>query len=261
MNTMILRVVLLTVLPAVLLVVRPAVAQESVSLFNGKDLTGWRGLESFWKVIDGAIVGETTPDHPTKGNTFLVWQGGEVADFDLRCQVRFQGNNSGVQYRSQMIDETAFVVAGYQLDLHPNQQNFGMLYGEKFAKRGIIAQRNQRVSIDAAGKVSVTGSVGDKTMLTDWTWNEARIVAVGNRLIHQINGVTTVDVTDSHPEAKSKGILALQLHAGKPMRVEFRDLKLRHLSAADAQKVLAEVLEDKASPEKAASPGGSSKTP
>ncbi len=217
-------------------------AADYETLFNGRDLTGWKGLETFWSVVDGAIVGETTKEKPTKGNTFLVWQGGEVADFDFRCQVRFRGNNSGVQYRSKVVDEANYVVAGYQCDLHPSQNYFGMLYGEKMPGRGIIAQRNQAVLIDAEGKAKVTGPVGGKTNLTDWAWNEVRITAVGSRLIHQINGEITVDVTDNAPSNAAKGILALQLHAGGAMRVEFKDLKLRRLTGDEAAGVLKEVL-------------------
>jgi hypothetical protein len=82
-----------------LALIAPVEAQES--LFNGKDLTGWKGLPQFWTVQDGVIVGETTKENPTKGNTFLVWQGGEVADFEITAEVRFKGNNSGLQYRSE----------------------------------------------------------------------------------------------------------------------------------------------------------------
>ncbi len=199
-------------------------------LFNGQDLSGWKGVEGFWSVQSGSIVGETTPEKPTKGNTFLVWQGGEVENFEFLCQVRFQGNNSGVQYRSNLVDPAKFVVGGYQADLHAAQPNFGMLYGEKLGKRGIIANRGKKVVVNAAGEKSETGTVGNDSHFVDWEWNELRIVAVGNRLIHQINGITTADITDDHPEALKKGILALQLHAGPPMRVEFRNLRLRALT-------------------------------
>ncbi|MCB1085660.1 MAG: DUF1080 domain-containing protein, partial [Verrucomicrobiae bacterium] len=128
-------------------------ADEPINLFNGKDLTGWKGNPDLWSVQDGAIVGETTAEKPTKGNTFLVWQGGDVADFEITCTVRFKDNNSGVQYRSAFVDEANFVLAGYQADLHPSPNYFGMLYGEKMGKRGIIAQRGQRVEINAAGEV------------------------------------------------------------------------------------------------------------
>ena len=80
-------------------------AQETQALFNGTDLTGWTGTDGFWKVEDGAIVGETTKEKPTKGNTFLIWRGGDVSDFEFNAKVRFKGNNSGVQYRSEEVSE------------------------------------------------------------------------------------------------------------------------------------------------------------
>ena len=210
-------------------------AQEFQSLFNGKDLSGWAGKTEFWSVKDGAIFGQTTKDKPTKGNTFLVWQGGDVADFVFKAKVRFAGNNSGVQYRSELFGKPEdFVVKGYQADLHPKPDFFGMLYAEKW--RGIVARRFQRVVVDADGKTKVVGEVGDKNQkLVDTEWNELTIIAVGNRQIHQVNGVTTMDLTDNHPEAKRKGILALQLHAGAPMTVEFKDIRLRHLKGKDAK--------------------------
>ncbi len=216
--------------------------QESEPLFNGKNLDGWKGLPEFWSVTDGVIVGETTEANPTQGNTFLVWQGGEVADFEITCQVRFQGNNSGLQYRSSIVDADKFVLAGYQADLHPKQEYFGMLYGEKLGKRGIIAQRGQRVEIGEDGKPKVVGEVGDGVTLKDWEWNTLRVIAVGNRLLHQVNGVTTVDITDGHPEALAKGVIGLQLHAGPPMRVEFKDIRLRKLAGDEAKAVLEKAI-------------------
>ena len=135
--------------------------QEFKSLFNGKDLSGWMGKEQFWKVEKGAIVGETTKANPTKGNTFLIWQGGMVQDFEFTCMVKFKGNNSGVQYRSQPVgDMKEFVLRGYQADLHPRQDFFGMLYGEKFGKRGIIAKRWQKADAKGDKDVKILGAVG-----------------------------------------------------------------------------------------------------
>lgn len=219
----------------------PATAQES--LFNGRDLDGWKGLPQFWSVQEGVIVGETTEANPTKGNTFLVWQGGELADFEITAEVRFRGNNSGLQYRSKVVDEANLSLAGYQADLHPSQKYFGMLYGERLGKRGIIAERGQRVEVGPDGTPKVVGEVGDKTELKDWEWNTLRVVTAGNRLLHQINGVTTVDIIDQHPEALKSGVIGLQLHAGAPMRVEFRNIRLRRLTAEEAPKVQKEAIE------------------
>ncbi|MCX6618885.1 MAG: DUF1080 domain-containing protein, partial [Acidobacteria bacterium] len=98
-----------------------AVGQQN--LFNGKDLTGWEGLPGFWSVEDGAITGKTTADHQPPANTFLVWKGGEVSDFELSFKVKLTGNNdkgwanSGVQFRSKLMDPQTFVVGGYQADI------------------------------------------------------------------------------------------------------------------------------------------------
>jgi len=230
-------------LAVVLSLTATANAKEFQSLFNGKDLSGWAGKTEFWSVKNGAIYGQTTKDKPTKSNTFLVWQGGDVADFVFKAKVRFAGNNSGVQYRSELVGKSEdFVVKGYQADLHPKPEFYGMLYAEKW--RGIVARRFQRVVVGADGKPQVVGQVGDKDQkLVDNEWNELTIIAVGNRQIHQVNGVTTMDLTDNHPEAKRKGILALQLHRGKPMTVEFKDIRLRHLKGKDAKAAIDAVTE------------------
>ena len=214
-------------------------AQKTIDLFNGKDLSGWIGKDQFWKVENGTIIGETTADNPTSANTFLIWKGGEVKDFEFSCQVKFQGNNSGVQYRSKAVgDVKDCVLTGYQADLHPKQEFFGMLYGEKYGKRGIIARRWQKADARGDKDVKILGSVGDKTELDGAKWNKLTIVAVGNRLIHMVNDVVTVDVTENHPDAIAQGHLGLQLHRGAPMKVEFKALKYRKLSGAAAKKAL-----------------------
>ena len=212
-------------------------AQQFNSIFNGKDLDGWMGKDQFWNVEKGAIVGETTKDNPTKGNTFLIWKGGMVQDFEFSCMVKFKGNNSGVQYRSQPVGKLEdFVLRGYQADLHPKQDFFGMLYGEKFGKRGIIAKRGQKVDAKGDKDVKILGTVGDKAQLNGEEWNKLTVLVVGNRLIHKVNDIVTVDVTENHPDAIAKGHLGLQLHQGAPMRVEFKAIKYREISGKAKKK-------------------------
>ena len=138
---------LLTVL-CIFAVSAPSFCEDGIQqLFNGKNLTGWNGDPSLWTVEDGCITGTTNgPDH-LKYNKFLIWDG-TAADFEFRCEFRLEGqNNSGVQYRSEAVgNPNDCVLRGYQADLHPKQEFFGMLYGEKFGKRGIIAKRGQRVN-------------------------------------------------------------------------------------------------------------------
>jgi hypothetical protein len=217
---------------ALLALASTAVAEDK-NLFNGKDLTGWKGLD-FWSVEDGCITGRTTKEKPTKGNTFLVWQGGEVGDFEFTFKYKIVGGNSGVQYRSKLVDEKAFVVSGYQADFEAGKTYSGILYEEK--GRGILAQRGQKTVIKdgekpGKAKVEVAGEVGKsaeiQAKIKAEDWNEYRIVAQGGHLQHFINGVQTVDVTDQTAVGAKKGILALQLHAGPAMVVQFKDLVLK----------------------------------
>ena len=202
-------------------------AEDGKSLFDGKTLTGWDGDLKFWSVQDGAITGKTTPENPTKGNTFLIWKGGEVEDLDITLKFKIVGGNSGIQYRSA--DKGNHVVHGYQADIDSTDVHMGILYEE--GGRGILAKRGAKVVVAGRGGSSVDGAVSDKEILSSIKkedWNEYRIVAKGNHLQQYINGKITVDVIDEESaKAAKKGILALQLHAGPPMTVQFKDIILK----------------------------------
>jgi len=209
----------------------PAAAPDAdgfVALFNGTDLTGWEGKPEFWSVKDGAITGTSTKEVPTKGNTFLIWRGGTLTDFELRLSFRLENHNSGVQFRSK--DKGNSVVNGYQADIAEPAQYKGILYEE--GGRGIIANAGTKVVIGADGKnMSSPGEASAdavKAAFKDKTWNDMVILAQGNHLIQKVNGVVCYDLTDNQ-EAKRAltGILALQLHAGPPMVVQFKDIKLK----------------------------------
>jgi hypothetical protein len=221
-------------------------------IFNGKDLTGWEGLPEYWSVRDGMITGQTTAEKVLPANTFLVWKGGDVKNFELRTQFRLVANNdkeqanSGIQYRSKIIDAATFVVGGYQADIDMGRY-IGMLYEEK--GRGILMQPGQKIRItgmeeaaqsEGKKKAKQKAKIEDITTATPMEkitaaykkseWNEIRIVAKGNHLQHFINGVLTADVTDLDAEKGSKsGVLALQLHQGPPMTVQFKDVQLKTL--------------------------------
>lgn len=200
-----------------------------ISLFDGKSLDGWEGKD-FWSVKDGAITGQTTAEKPTQGNTFLLWKG-ELADFELRLKFRIVGGNSGIQYRSRHVGD--YVISGYQADIDSGTKYIGILYEEK--ARGILALRGKQVVIDADGKKQDVGTTGtDEEILGSIKkedWNEYTIIAKGNHLVQKINGHTTVDVTDNQESKRAmKGLLALQLHAGPPMLVQFKDIYLKKLN-------------------------------
>lgn len=199
-----------------------------ISLFDGHTLQNWAGDQRVWTVEDGAITGRTSAEHPLDANSFLIWQGGEMGDFELRLKFRIEGGNSGVQYRSQDLKD--FHVGGYQADIDASHEFIGILYEER--GRGILAQRGSAVEIDEQGQTKIVGTTSDVAALlaslAKQDWNEYRIAASGNHLTQSINGYITVDVVDRQTDhAKSRGVLALQLHAGPPMKVQFKDIYLR----------------------------------
>jgi hypothetical protein len=216
----------------------PAAEQGFVSIFNGKDLTGWEGNPKLWSVKGGAITGQTTAENPAKGNTFLIWTNGTPSDFELRCSFKLTPGdskgfaNSGIQYRSKVFDPADWVVGGYQADMEAGPSYTGILYEERM--RGIMALRGEKVVWDKEDKKQVVGSVGDAAAIgaavKKGDWNEYVIIAKGNHLQQFINGKQTIDLTDDCEAKRAmSGVLALQLHAGPPMMAQFRNLRIKKL--------------------------------
>jgi len=208
------------------------------SMFNGKDLTGWEGSPDLWSVQDGVITGQTTKEKPALENTFLIWKDGQPGDFEMRCSFRIVANNdvgfanSGVQFRSKVVKQSYWVVSGYQADMEAGPNYTGGLYEEK--ARGILASRGQKILIHADGSKEVTGSLGSAADLENeihkGDWNEYVIIAKGNHLQQFINGKEMIDVIDEQSDkAATTGVIALQLHAGQPMLVQFKDLRIKVL--------------------------------
>ena len=219
----------------------PPESSELRSLFNGRDLEGWDGDPRLWSVRDGAIRGETTEANPTNGNTFIIWKGGRVKDFELRLSFRCSvTNNSGIQYRSRHITEgkvkNRWVVRGYQHEIR-NQNELpsvaGFIY-EEGGKRGRMCLVGEKAIWGKDGQKEVTDTLIDQQGYQELFnldgWNDVVIIAEGNHLRHYLNDRLILDCTDQHPELSLReGILALQLHGGKPMWTEFKNIRLRAL--------------------------------
>jgi hypothetical protein len=229
------RYVLLLV---VCLIAGAASAEEkSKDLFNGKDLKGWEGDERIWSVQEGLLTGKHEGRDPKEHNTFCIWTGGEVADFELEATFRMEGdNNSGVQYRSQRYPKNGkYAVIGYQADIHPAANYVGMLYDE--GGRGIAAERGQKVVLLPDNKKEISKLPGKFDVVDLAKWHKLEVQAVGNHLVHKLDGQVTVDVTDKDEKnAEAKGILALQVHVGPAMKVQFKSIKLKELGDKAAKK-------------------------
>lgn len=210
------------------------------TLFNGRDLSGWDGDPRLWSVRDGVIHGETTEEHPAQGNTFLIWKDGVLKNFELRLSFRCNAaNNSGIQYRSRHITEgnprNNWVVRGYQHEIR-NEVKLpsvsGFIYDEG-GKRGRICLVGERAVWEGDAK-KVLGEplidqAGFEKLFRLDDWNDVVIIAEGERIRHYLNGRLILDFTDAPELALREGILALQLHAGKPMWVEYKNIRLKEL--------------------------------
>ncbi len=218
----------------------PVPEDVAVELFDGESLTGWSGDPSLWRVEEGAITGETREDSPIEYNSFLTWTDGELDDFELELEYRIFSGNSGIQIRSFALDKP-HAVGGYQADIDAEGQWTGTNYGEQF--RGILAKRGEKVSVGDDGKPSLLGSLGDPERLRQairpGEWNHYRIVARGHHIITEINGVRMSEVIDEDLDTRRRsGLLALQLHKGPPMKVQFRAIRLKRLPLGDRKKIV-----------------------
>jgi len=210
-------------------------ANGGKNLFDGKTLKGWNGDPKFWSVQNGSIVGQTTKENPTKGNTFIIWKGGKMNDFDLTLDYKIEAGNSGIQYRSFVKPgkNDGWRIGGYQADLEAGDKFSGICYGEGF--RGILSMRGEKTVLTLDGKGKLKKDIkkfGDSAEIgkavKKGKWNQYRITAKGFHFTHYINGVKTTELIDNDEKTRRKdGLLALQLHAGPPMKVYFKNIVLK----------------------------------
>ncbi len=182
-----------------------------VPLFNGKDLEGWEGDSSLWSARDGMLVGDSPG---VKLNNFLATEA-SYGDFILKFSVRLAGDsgNSGVQFRSVRVP--GHEMSGYQADVGPGY--WGSLYDES---------RRNRMLAPAAPKALAGLHKGD--------WNHITVRAMGGEITLTLNGLESVKYAEADPAIAREGRIAVQVHAGGPMRVEFKDLYIQPLPTPKA---------------------------
>jgi hypothetical protein len=222
-----------------------------VRIFDGKSLENWKGDTAYWSVSDGNLVGQITPETLLKTNSFIIWQGGETKDFELKTDFRITENgNSGINYRSEKLADVPHALRGYQADIDGKNNYTGQNYEER--GRTTLAYRGEEVLVSAQANPDedgslranvkgnawmmreVTGELGSrdslKALIRSNDWNTCHIIAKGNRLQHFINGVLMSDVTDNDAvNGKQSGLLGVQVHVGPPMKVEYRNIQLKQL--------------------------------
>ncbi|MFC1761766.1 glycosyl hydrolase [Planctomycetota bacterium] len=200
-----------------------------VRIFDGRSLENWSGDAQYWSVQDGAITGVT--DGSLKMNHFLTWTGSTLRNFELRIQVKVTaGGNSGLQYRGMpRPDLGSDIVTGYQCDVVANNPNYnGMLYEER--GRRILSHTGERVIVDTDGQPWVIGKMPVKRFAPD-QWHEYRVLVRGNHHQHWIDGHETADLIDLDAQGRAlEGVLAVQVHVGPAMTIQYRDIRLKQLS-------------------------------
>ena len=219
---------------ALILLSVPSLAQSGWQrIFDGKTLNGWRAPDmSYFTVEDGAITGTTTKDHNPPYNQFIIWQGGTVADFELKFKFRIFGPkaNSGMQFRSEVKDNG--LVWGYQADIAVSGPYLGGIWDE-YGSRRSLAARGENALIDEAGKRAVTKFAEADSILKGinlQAWNQYHIIARGAQIILKINRQKTAEWVDREAgKAAASGVLAMPIIPGEPMKVQYKDLRLKVL--------------------------------
>jgi hypothetical protein len=203
-----------------------------VQIFDGASLKEWEGDLKFWRVQDGAIVGESTPANPVAQNSFLIWRGGTVRDFELKLEVRINGTNSGIQYRSKELpDAGPFVLQGYQADIDFVNQYTGNIHDER-GPRFFLSQRGNVVRGVDGGVKKLVGTIDNadalKAVVNINGWNQYHIIARGSTLLHLVNGrLMAVFLDDDATNRLMEGVVGLQMHVGDPFKVEYRNIWLK----------------------------------
>ncbi len=204
-------------------------------IFDGKTLKGWEGDPVYWRVEDGAMVGEITPATVIKSNTFIIWRGGEPADFELKVDFRItSGGNSGINYRSVVVPDkptpaNKFALRGYQCDIDGQNRYTGINYEER--GRLFLAVRGQVTRVTGTSKPAVLARLGDEKALASLIssdWNSVHIIARQHIVMHHLNGqLMTMVIDDDSAGRAAKGLIGVQVHVGGPMKVEYRRWRLK----------------------------------
>jgi hypothetical protein len=221
------------------------------TIFDGKTLKDWDGDPQYWRVEDGAIVGETTDKILPKYNSFIIWRGGQPADFEIKLEYRISAmGNSALQYRSSELPGVKWVLRGYQADI--DGAEWGKRFYEKFAKpkglelRRVTAQNYEergRTFLALPGQLAYVGSGKTQRAIASLgntedlagsisdDWNRLYLIVRGEQMIHILNDrVMSIVIDDDKANRRMEGYLGMQIHVGPAMKAEFRNIRLKTLS-------------------------------
>lgn len=225
------------------------VEEGFVQIFDGSTLKGWEGDPTYWHASNGVLIGEVTPETLLESNTFIIWKGGQPTDFELKLEFRItKVGNSGINYRSERLDTIPYALKGYQADIDGKNTYTGQNYEER--KRTTLAYRGEKVIINSQESPHEPGSLRANVQNNAWQnrevieslgnsdslklkikaedWNSCHLIIKDNHLQHFINEILMSEVMDlDSVNRKYSGFLGLQVHVGPPMKVEYRNIKLK----------------------------------
>jgi hypothetical protein len=203
-------------------------------IFDGKTLQGWEGDTNYWRVENGCMVGEITPDKLLKQNSFIIWRGGETRDFELKVEYRISARgNSGINYRSTIATNGPWAMRGYQADIDGQNRYTGLNYEER--GRTFLALRGQMTRLEEGKLPQIVASLGTTndllSAIKNEDWNDYHLIVRGNGMVHILNGrLMSVVIDDDTKNRRFDGLLGVQVHTGPPMKVEYRNFRLKNLS-------------------------------
>ncbi|NJX14303.1 DUF1080 domain-containing protein [Tamlana crocina] len=224
--------------------------EEYVSIFNGKDLKGWRGDPTYWRVENGMLIGEVTPETILKRNSFIIYENQQPENFELKLEYRItESGNSGINYRSEIVNGEPFALRGYQCDVDGKNRYTGQNYEER--KRTTLAYNGEIVIIPKMPDSIPTDNLRKNVKKNCWQtrtitetkeksqlisrvesndWNSIHLIIKGSKMQHYVNGELFSEVNDLDTVNRSlRGFIGVQVHVGPPMKVEYRNIKLKHL--------------------------------
>jgi hypothetical protein len=203
-------------------------------IFDGQTLKGWEGDLKYWRVQNGCLVGEVTPETILKQNSFIIWRGGVTRDFELKVEYRVSAQgNSGINYRSLEVEGQPWAMRGYQADIDGQDQWSGQNYEER--GRTFLALRGEAVRLEEGKKPQLLAVLGDKKELQAFVkkedWNEYHLIVKGNFMVHILNGhLMSLVLDDDAKNRRFDGLLGVQVHVGPPMKIEYRNFRLKTLA-------------------------------
>ena len=185
---------------------------KTVSIWDGKTFSGWEGdTNKTFRIMDGAIVGGTLKSSIPRNEFLCTTRPYTNFILTLKFKLLGEGSNAGIQFRTKRIPNHHEVI-GYQADMG-DPEWWGCLYDE--SRRNKILAKSDITEVNKVLKRN--------------DWNEYKIKADGKQITLWINGVKTIDYTETDSGIDDSGVIAVQIHSGPPSEAWYKDITIQEL--------------------------------